>query len=282
MSAKILDGKTLAAQLKEGLQKEVAALKHRTGKHPRLVSIIVGDDAAGRSYALSQQRAAEGVGIHYELQELKAGVPEAQVLELIRRLNSYTDAHGIIINKPLPAQLDFNVLVNAIDPRKDVEGVSLGNLGRLVSGDTSILPCTAAAAMAHIRSTGINLKGKEAVVLGRSEIVGKPVALLLLKESATVTICHSQTLDLAGHVRRADIVVAAVGKKYFVQGDWIKPGAIVVDVGINEQNGKIFGDVDFDACQKHAAYITPVPGGVGPVTSLMLMHNAVEAFKHYV
>jgi len=279
MSAQILDGKALAAKLKEELKAEVVALKRHSGKHPRLVSIVIGDDAASQSYALSQQRTAEGIGIHYELQKLSADVLQADVLELIRELNGYPEVHGVIINKPVPKRIDFKVLVDAITPDKDVEGLTLVNLGRLLLGRPGMVPCTAAAAMAHIKAAMPDLKGRQAVVLGRSEIVGKPAALLLLKENATVTVCHSQTVDLPGHVRAADVVIAAVGRKHFVQGDWIKPGAVVIDVGINDDNGKITGDVDFEACSKKAGYITPVPGGVGPVTSVMLMGNAIQALK---
>jgi methylenetetrahydrofolate dehydrogenase (NADP+) / methenyltetrahydrofolate cyclohydrolase len=280
MSAQILDGKVLAANLKEELKAQINTLKNVAGKNPRIISIVVGDDAASSSYALSQQKAAEGLGINYELRRLDLKSTQDDITALIRRLNDDTSVHGVIVNKPVPSHLNFQKLIDTLYPEKDIEGVTFANLGRLFLGQASMFPCTPAAAMEHIKSTGVGLKGKEAVVLGRSEIVGKPLAMLLLKENATVTVCHSGTHNLPDVVRRADIVIAAVGKKHFVQGDWIKPGAIVIDVGINDDNGKIAGDVDYQACLKNAAYITPVPGGVGPVTAVMLMRNAVRAFKN--
>ena len=280
MSAQILDGKVLAAQLKDGLKKEIAAIRQARNQHPRLASIVIGDDPASHSYALSQQRTAEALGIHYELEKLKANVSKAEVIELIGQLNGYDQVHGIMLNKPLPSSLDFQTLVEMINPAKDIEGMTLTNLGRLVSGTAAILPSTPAAAIALLKSTGVVLKGKEAVVVGRSEIVGKPVALMLLKEDVTVTVCHSKTVNLQGHLREADIVVAALGNPLFLKGSWLKPGAIVIDVGINSQEGKIVGDVDFASACTTAGFITPVPGGVGPVTSAMLMRNVFEAFKN--
>jgi methylenetetrahydrofolate dehydrogenase (NADP+) / methenyltetrahydrofolate cyclohydrolase len=282
MSAHILDGKKLAAQLKEELKTKIAAAKHRTAKHPHLVSILIGEDTASQSYALSQQRAAESIGIHYELQKMPAKVSQSDVLALIQQLNGYDKVHGVIINKPLPDHIYFQALMNGLSPEKDVEGMTLINVGRLFLGEPGLVPCTPAAAMALLKFSGEDLKGKKAVVLGRSDIVGKPIALLLLKEDITVTVCHSKTIGLLDHVRQADIVVAAMGKKRFVQGDWIKPNAIIIDVGINDDHGKIAGDVDFDSCALRASYITPVPGGVGPVTSVMLMNNVVEAFKRQI
>ena len=282
MSAKILDGKVLAAQLKEQLSAEVTRLKHAFGGVPRVTSIVIGSDPASLSYVTSQQRAAESLGIHYELQNLKADSTQQDVLDLIAQLNSYTYVHGIIINKPLPAHIDFYVLINAVSPDKDIEGMNLTNLGRLFLGKTKLVPCTPAAAMMHLRSTGVDLRGKEAVVVGRSEIVGKPLALLLLQESITTTICHSATSKagrLNEHLKAADIVIAAIGKPLFIRGDWIKEGAIVIDVGINQLGDKIVGDVDFSSVKSKAGFITPVPGGVGPVTAVMLMYNALEAFK---
>ena len=282
MSANILDGKALAARLREELHQEVEGCKARYGRTPSLVSIAVGDHHASDSYIQSQIKTAENIGIKYKYVPLSKASSQSDVVDTIRVLNEDPSVHGIIVNKPLPVHLDLNALISAIDPDKDAEGLNVYNLGRLLAGTTPLIPCTPAAAMAHIRSVGVELKGKEAVVLGRSEIVGKPIALLLLKENATVTICHSGTQNLEGHVRKADIVVAAVGKPLFVKGDWIKPGAIVIDVGINQIDGKMVGDVDFASAKEKAGHITPVPGGVGPVTSVMLMKNAVEAFKAQV
>ncbi len=279
MSAQVLDGKLLAATLKERLAKEIKALKDSSREVPRVVSIVVGDDPAGLSYVGSQQKTAKDLGIHYELQNFKADILQDEVLALIGQLNGYSHVHGIIVNKPLPAGVDFKTLINAIDADKDIEGMNLTNLGRLFLGDSRIFPCTPLAVMELLRSSGVSLKGKRAVVIGRSEIVGKPVGLLLLKEDMTVTICHSKTKDLPGEVGRADVVVAALGKPMFVKGQWIKDGAIVIDVGINQADGKIVGDVDFASAKEKAAYISPVPGGVGPLTSVILMNNVLKAFK---
>ncbi len=279
MSAQILDGKLLAAQLKDRLIEEIKHLKKSFKDSPRVFSIIVGNDPAGLSYAASQQKTAQSVGIHYELQTFKADSAQQDVLNLIDELNSYDHVHGIIVNKPLPAHMSFKTMINAISPSKDIEGMNLMNFGLLVMGDEGIFPCTPAAALELLKSSGISLKGKHAIVIGRSEIVGKPVGLLLLKEDMTVTICHSKTVDLPFVVHDADVVIAALGKPGFVKGDWIKNGAIVIDVGINQVDGKLVGDVDFAAAKEKASYITPVPGGVGPVTSVMLMSNALKAFK---
>jgi methylenetetrahydrofolate dehydrogenase (NADP+) / methenyltetrahydrofolate cyclohydrolase len=279
MSAQILDGKLLAAQLKERLIEEIKHLRSSTHEIPRVFSIVVGNDPASLSYAASQQKTAQSVGIHYELQNFKADSSQEDVLNLIDELNSYDHVHGIIVNKPLPAQMNFKTIINAIAPYKDIEGMNLMNFGMLLMGEDGIFPCTPAAALELLKSSGVNLKGKHAIVIGRSEIVGKPVALLLLKEDMTVTICHSKTIDLPFVVHDADVVIAALGKPGFVKGEWIKNGAIVIDVGINQVDGKLVGDVDFASAQSKASYITPVPGGVGPVTAVMLMNNAVKAFK---
>jgi methylenetetrahydrofolate dehydrogenase (NADP+)/methenyltetrahydrofolate cyclohydrolase len=264
MSAQILDGKILAAKLKEELKSRIASLKQTSGQVPALVSIVVGDDAGSQSYALSQQRAAQSLGIDYRLLQLPQSTTQAQLLERISQLNKDNHTHGLIVNKPLPKGFDFSICADAIDKHKDIERINM---------------CTPAAAVELLKSAGVSLAGKEAVVLGRSEIVGKPVAVMLLKEDITVTVCHSKTIDLPGHVRRADIVIAAIGKPLFVKGDWIKPGAIIIDVGINQVDGKIVGDVDFESVKSKAGFVTPVPGGVGPVTSVILMQNAFEAFK---
>jgi methylenetetrahydrofolate dehydrogenase (NADP+)/methenyltetrahydrofolate cyclohydrolase len=279
MSADIIDGKLLAAQLKERLIKEIKILRNSVKEVPRIFSIVVGNDPAALSYAASQQKTAQSVGIHYELQHFKADSLQEDVLKLIGELNGYDHVHGIIVNKPLPAHMNFKTMINAIAPHKDIEGMNLTNFGLLLMGEDGILPCTPAAVLELLKSLRTSLKGKHAVVIGRSEIVGKPVALLLLKEDMTVTICHSKTIDLPLVVRGADVVIAALGKPGFVKGEWIKKGAIVIDVGINQVDGKLVGDVDFISAQEKASYITPIPGGVGPVTSVMLMNNTVKAFK---
>ena len=279
MSAIVLDGKLLASQLKERLMEEIKHLRNSVKEIPRVFSIIVGSDPASLSYAASQQKTAQSVGIHYELQNFKADATQEDVLNLIHELNSYDHVHGIIVNKPLPAQMSFKTIINAIAPYKDIEGMNLTNFGLLLMGEEGIFPCTPAAALELLKSSGVSLKGKHAVVIGRSEIVGKPVALLLLREDMTVTICHSKTVDLPFVVHDADVVIAALGKPGFVKGEWIRTGAIVIDVGINKVDGKLVGDVDFASAQEKASFITSVPGGVGPVTAVMLMNNAVKAFK---
>ena len=279
MSAQILDGKLLASKLKLQLIGEIQSLRNSVHEIPRIFSIVVGNDPASLSYAASQQKTALSVGIDFELQNFKADASQEDVLNLIDELNSYDHVHGIIVNKPLPAQMSFKAIINAISPYKDIEGMNLTNFGLLLMGEEGIFPCTPAAALELLKSSGVSLKGKHAVVIGRSEIVGKPVALLLLREDMTVTICHSKTIDLPFVIHDADVVIAALGRPNFVKGEWIKNGAIVIDVGINQVDGKLVGDVDFTSAQEKASFITPVPGGVGPVTSVMLMNNAVKAFK---
>jgi len=279
MSARILDGKLLATHLKGKLIEEIKQLRNSVDEVPRILSIVVGNDPASLSYAASQQKTAQSVGIHFELQNFKADSSQEDILNLIGEVNSYDHVHGIIVNKPLPAQMNFKTIINAITPYKDIEGMNLTNFGHLLMGEEGIFPCTPVAALELLKSSGVALKGKHAIVIGRSEIVGKPVALLLLKEDMTVTICHSKTIDLPFVVHDADVVIVALGKPGFVKGEWIKNGAIVIDVGINQVDGKLVGDVDFASAQEKASYITPVPGGVGPVTSVMLMNNAVKAFK---
>ena len=282
MSAQILDGKVLAAQLKEQLQKDLEDLR-KAQKTVSIVSITVGQDPSAFSYLKSQKKNALELGIEHRHEELSITTSYEETLEVIgfiKELNEDPAVHGVIINKPLPSDIDYSVLVNHLNPAKDIEGLGETNLGRLLLGKgNALIPCTAAAAVTLLKSSNINLQGKQAVIIGRSEIVGKPAALLLLKENMTVTICHSKTQNLEDHVKRADVVIAAIGQKRFVQGAWLKPGAIVIDVGINDENGKIVGDVDFESCKEKASFISPVPGGVGPVTAVMLMKNAVEAFK---
>lgn len=280
MSAQLLDGRSLAARLKERLANDIVDLKDKKSGSPCIVSIVIGDDPGTLSYVSSQQKTAEALGIKYVLKRLPADVNEEYLVsKVLYLLNEDKDVHGILLNKPVPDQIDFEFAAASIEPSKNVEGINGYYLGRLLLGETTIVPCTAAAAVELLRSAGVLLKGKHAVVLGRSEIVGKPVAILLLQEDMTVTVCHSKTTDLVEHLKRADVVVAAIGKASFLKGDMLKEGVIIVDVGINRVDGKIVGDVDLDSCKDKASYITPVPGGVGPVTAVMLMKNVVEAFK---
>ncbi len=283
MSAKILDGKILAKKLSDALAGEVSVLKAQTAKNVRMVNVIVGEDHGASAYANSQKRVAAQVGIDYELLTLAADISQSKLEYELDRLSEDASINAVMLHKPLSHGLDFQSAVKHISVLKDVEGLNAPNLGQLLLGGTKILPCTPAAVMAHLEAIeGFSLRGKEAVVVGRSEIVGKPVALLLLAQSATVTVCHSGT-DKAGklqeHISRADILVAAIGKANFIQGQWIKKGAVVIDVGINSLDGKMVGDVDFESAKLHAGFITPVPGGVGPVTVVCLMRNALEAFK---
>jgi len=285
MPAKILNGRELAGKLKDGLRQEVAALKSRTGKVPKLINIMIGKDPGTCAYANSQKRVADQIGITYELAMLPEDISQDTLTEHVRKLNSDESVNGIMIHKPVPASIDYHAVANCLDIRKDLEGINVANIGKMLLGETQIIPCTPAAVMEHILSTGASIRGKEAVIVGASEIVGKPLSLLLLQQYATVTVCHVATSEaglLEGHVRRADILVVAVGKAGVVKGEWIKPGAIVVDVGINQQGERIVGDVVFETAKEKAAYITPVPGGVGPVTVVMLMRNGVEAFKSQV
>ncbi len=283
MSAKILDGKILAQNLIDKLKVEVSDLQALTGKTISMVNVMVGEDHGASAYANSQKRIALRVGINYELLTLSANISQSDLEKQLDLLSQDSKIHAVMLHKPLPSGLDFNTAVSHIASLKDVEGLNATNLGRLLLGQTKILPCTPAAVMEHLHAiAGYSLSGKNVVVVGRSEIVGKPVALLLLAQNATVTVCHSLTSQagqLEAHIGRADVLIAAIGKADFIKGAWLKKGAIVIDVGINSQDGKIVGDVDFASAQENAALITPVPGGVGPVTVVCLMRNAMEAFK---
>lgn len=240
--------------------------------------IIVGDDPASRVYVNNKKRACEYLGIHSEEYALPAETTEEELLALVRRLNEKADIDGILCQLPLPAHINEEAVINAIDPKKDVDAFHPVNVGKIMIGNFDFLPCTPAGVMELIAESGIDVCGKECVVIGRSNIVGKPQAMLLLHSHGTVTICHSRTKNLAEVVRRADIVVAAVGKPEMITGDMIKEGAVVIDVGMNRlENKKLVGDVEFASCEKKAAAITPVPGGVGPMTIAMLMKNTVKA-----
>lgn len=279
---RILDGKILAQKIKDELKTQINELKKKHKRVPHIVNIMIGDDAGSCAYANSQKKAAENIGIRYDLKNLPQDVSQEKLTEVITQLNKDPDVHGIMLHKPVPKQIDYHVVANHVDTLKDLEGINVANIGKMILGETDILPCTPAAVMAHIRSTGVPIRGKEAVIIGHSGIVGKPLNLLLLEEYATTTVCHIATSEagkLKEHVERADILVVAVGKPHLIKGDWIKQGAIVIDVGINRVRDEIVGDVEFESAQKRAAFITPVPGGVGPVTVVMLMKNALEAFK---
>ena len=282
MPGQLLDGKILAQKIRGELKKEVIELKNKTGRVPRLINVMIGQDDGSCAYANSQKKTAEYMGIQYELLALPWDVKQELLSEAIKKLNQDPQVNGIMIHKPVPASINYREVANHVDMVKDLEGINVANIGKMILGETKMIPCTPAAVMAHLQSTGVNFRGKEAVIVGHSEIVGKPLSLLLLEKYATVTVCHIATTEagkLADHVRRADIVVVAVGKPALIKGEWIKKGAVVIDVGINREGERIVGDVEFDAAKKRASFITPVPGGVGPVTVVMLMRNGIEAFK---
>jgi methylenetetrahydrofolate dehydrogenase (NADP+)/methenyltetrahydrofolate cyclohydrolase len=278
VAARIVDGRQIAAEIQEELAREAAALRNR-GVHPALAVVLVGDDPASHSYVRSKLRTAERLGIRSLDHLLPASAPQREVLGLVARLNADPAVHGILVQSPLPAPLDERAVLNAVDPRKDVDGLHPYNAGCLLIGDTPMPPCTPSGIMELLRRSGVDPLGKEAVVVGRSDLVGKPAALLLLHAHATVTLCHSRTRDLPGVCRRADILVVAIGRPRMVTAEYVREGAVVIDVGMNRVDGVLCGDVDFDAVADRAAAITPVPGGVGPMTITMLMRNTLTAAR---
>lgn len=276
MSAKLLDGKAMSDELRQEIAARVSALKEK-GVVPGLAVILVGDDPASNIYVRNKEIACRETGVYSLTIRMPADTTQQQLEEEIRRLNKDGSIHGILVQLPLPGHLDEAAALAMIVPEKDVDGFHVMNAGKLMNGQPGVVACTPKGAMEMIRRTGMSLKGKSAVVVGRSNIVGKPMALLLLQEDCTVTLCHSKTAELAEYTRRADVLVAAVGKAKFITADMVKPGAVVIDVGINRVNGKVVGDVDFDAVKEIAGWITPVPGGVGRMTITMLLENTVEA-----
>lgn len=276
--AKLLEGRPVAERIKEEIRKEVQSLKNK----PVLASVMLGDNAGAAAYVKSQEKNAKDLGIDYRLHKLNHDAAEEELIEFIKKLNADKEINGIIIQMPLPPQIDYKKISQFILPEKDVEGMHPVNIGKILFGKAKIVPCTAAAVMELLKETGLDLYGREIVVVGHSEIVGKPLSLLLLDKFATVTVCHigtSKAGKLEEHVRKAEVLIVAVGKAGLIQGNWIKEGATVIDVGINRVGDKIVGDVEFESAQKRASYITPVPGGVGPLTVTMLMRNLVEAVK---
>ncbi len=277
--AKILDGKAVSAAVKARVAEEVATLKAQ-GVSVGLAVILVGDDSASRVYVNNKKKACEACGIQSFEYALPAETTEEELLALIRKLNADPAVNGILCQLPVPRHIDDKAVIAAISPQKDVDAFHTANVGHIMIGDYSFLPCTPAGVMELLHSADISPDGKRCVVIGRSNIVGKPMAMLLLHENGTVTVCHSRTKDLAAICREADILVAAVGRAKFVTADMVKPGAAVIDVGMNrDENGKLCGDVDYDAVEPIAGYITPVPGGVGPMTIAMLMQNTLTAAK---
>lgn len=279
MKAKIIDGKALAAAVKQEAAQQVAQLKEKSIT-PCLAVVLVGEDPASQVYVRGKINDCAQCGIESRSIRLPEDVTQAELLAQVKQLAEDASVHGILVQLPLPAQIDEKTVIDAIPPEKDVDGFSPVNVGRMQIGEPCYLPCTPAGCIRMIESTGMEIAGKHAVVIGRSNIVGKPAAMLLLAKNATVTICHSRTQNLKELCASADILVAAVGRAGFVTGEMVKPGAVVIDVGINRgADGKLHGDVDFDAAAEKAAWITPVPGGVGPMTRAMLMLNTVEAAR---
>jgi methylenetetrahydrofolate dehydrogenase (NADP+)/methenyltetrahydrofolate cyclohydrolase len=277
MAARILDGKSLAARLRSEMKLRVDALVQR-GARPGLAVVLAGDDAASRVYVRNKTLAAAEIGVHSELHEFGQEIGESALLQKVSSLNRDPAVHGILVQLPLPKHIDVARVLEAVAPAKDVDGFHEANLGALLAGRPGVVPCTPLGVMRLIEHAGVPLAGRHAVVIGRSNIVGKPVALLLLQKDATVTICHSKTPEIESVTKQADILVAAVGRPKLVKAAMVKPGACVIDVGVNRlPDGKLAGDVDFDAVKEVAGWITPVPGGVGPMTIAMLLENCLRA-----
>ena len=279
MAARIIDGKAVAAVVRERVRAEVAAHEAEAGRTPTLATVIVGEDPASQIYVRNKHRACEEAGIRSVHHGLAAETTENELLELIGRLGLHEDVDGILVQLPVPDQIDPDAIVAAIDPGKDVDGLTPLNAGLLAHGTPGLVPCTPAGVIELLRHEEVELEGAEAVVVGRSKLVGVPVARLLLAANATVTVCHSRTRDLAATCHRADVLVAAVGVPRLLGADAVKPGAVVIDVGMNRTDDGLCGDVDFDAVAESASAITPVPGGVGPMTIAMLLVNTLEAAR---
>ena len=276
----IIDGKKISDEILEKIRLEVLSIKENHNIVPGLAVIIVGDDPASKIYVNNKKKACSKVGMYSQEYSLPENTSQENLLKLIEKLNSDKNIHGILTQLPLPKHIDEKAVIEAICPEKDVDCFHPANVGKLLTGNADVLPCTPAGVMELLKYYKIDVCGKECVVVGRSNIVGKPMAMLLLHENATVTVCHSKTSDLPAVIRRADILVSAVGKPGFITADMIKPGAVVIDVGINRMpNGKLCGDVDFNEAEKIASFITPVPGGVGPMTIAMLMQNTLTSAK---
>lgn len=277
--AVILDGKAISAKFRQNIKEETAALKEKTGKAPGIAVILAGDDAASSVYVNSKEKAAIECGFYSVVERISADVTTSDVLKLVEKFNNDEKIHGILVQLPLPSACDEKTILRAIKPEKDVDGFHPYNVGLLNIGEDCLMPCTPFGVMNMMADYGIEIAGKNAVVVGRSNIVGKPIAAMLLKANATVTVCHSKTKDLSGVCAKADILVAAIGKAKFIKKEFVKDGAVVIDVGINRVDGKLCGDVDFEDVKDKCSYITPVPGGVGPMTITTLMQNTLKAFK---
>ena len=275
----LIDGKKVSGQIRNRLAEEVQELNKKTGKTPGLATVLVGDDPASAVYVRNKNKICGELGFQSFEQKLSADTSEEQLLQLVGELNSNKDIHGILVQLPLPDQIDSEKILQAIDPKKDVDGFHPVNVGKLVVGNALLTPCTPTGIIELLDHYDIEISGKHAVIIGRSNIVGKPVSMLLLQRNATITICHSRTQDLEEVTRSADIIVAAVGRANFITEEMVIKGTVVIDVGINRVDGKLIGDVDFEPVSKKASHITPVPGGVGPMTIALLMENTLKAFK---
>ena len=276
----IIDGKRVASQIKENIVAEVRALKQKTGKTPGLAVVLVGDDHASAVYVRTKNKTCQNLGFQSFENILPANTKESTLLGLIDELNKDERVSGILVQLPLPSHISSYKILEAINPQKDVDGFHLENIGRLVTGNATFKPCTPEGIIQLLDHYKVDIEGKNAVVLGRSNIVGKPISLLLLERNATVTICHSRTKNLSAITKSADILIAAIGKPNFVTADMVKDDVVIIDVGINRVNDKLIGDVDYQSVSKKASLITPVPGGVGPMTIAVLMANTLQAFKN--
>ncbi len=282
MAAKLIDGKALAQSIREQIAKDVVDLHAKTGVRPGLAAILVGDDPASHLYVKNKQKACDAAGIYVDEHKLPATMSQADLLALIEKKNADPKVHGILVQLPLPKHIDSKMILDAVSPLKDADGFHPYNLGRLVEGNPVFEACTPKGVIKMIESAGVSIEGKRAVVVGRSNIVGKPVALMLLHRHATVTVCHSKTKDLPAVCREAEILVVAIGKAKFVTADMVREGAVVIDVGMNRlSDGTFVGDVDFGPVSQKAGWISPVPGGVGPMTITMLLYNTVESAKRF-
>ncbi len=280
--AKLLEGKIIAQKIKAGLVREMRKIEDKTAKPLVLASISVGENPAISSYIYAQEKTAQELGIEYKLHKLDKNIQAARLIKIIQKLNRDKAVNGIIVQLPLSKHLDYKQIINFIAVEKDVEGLHPANIGKVLFGRTKIIPCTAAAVMELIKATGVDLYGKSCVIVGHSEVVGKPLSLLLLEKLATVTVCHiatSERAKLEDYIRKAEILIVAVGKPGLIKGSWIRKKAVVIDVGINYKDEEIVGDIEFKQAASRAAFITPVPGGVGPLTVMMLMRNLVEAAR---
>jgi len=282
MAATIISGKALAEQIRTKIKEEIAAFQAKNGFLPGLAVVLVGDDPASHTYVAGKERACKEVGMYSEVKRLPVQTTQAELDAVVDEYNARNDIHGLLVQFPLPGHLNEKEIIARIRPEKDVDGLSNQNAGALFAGQRGLISCTPKGVIEMIKSTGQSIEGKSAVVVGRSNLVGKPVAILLMNENATVTICHSRTRNLKEVCRSADILVAATGRPGMIQGDFVKEGAIVIDVGTTRVDGKLKGDVEFDAACERAAYISPVPGGVGPMTITMLLENTMEAAEESI